>query len=184
MQGFLQIRPATIKDFGLLGELERRAAKRFLGVPEATGMSPEQLEETLSTEELERSLSENGLWIAEWEGEPVDFLATHQYGDSLYIREVDVLQKYGRRGIGKALIGRAFEYARRLGLASLFLRTFRDVEWNAPFYEEIGFRAVEEHDWSEAMIEIVGQEDEWGLVRERRLFMRTCQPVKPPRRVL
>ena len=48
MQGFLQIRPATIKDFGLLGELERRAAKRFLGVPEATGMSPEQLEETLS----------------------------------------------------------------------------------------------------------------------------------------
>jgi N-acetylglutamate synthase-like GNAT family acetyltransferase len=150
MQGFLQIRPATIKDFGLLGELERRAAKRFLGVPEATGMSPEQLEETLSTEELERSLSENGLWIAEWEGEPVDFLATHQYGDSLYIREVDVLQKYGRRGIGKALIGRALEYARRLGLSSLFLRTFRDVEWNSPFYEKIGFRAVEEHDWSEA----------------------------------
>lgn len=141
-------------------------------------MSPEQLQDTLSTDELERSLSENGLWVAEWEGQPAGFLASHLYSDLLYIREVDVLQNYGRRGIGRALVGRAFEHARSLSLALVFLRTFRDVEWNAPFYGKLGFTEIEEDGWTEAMKEIVRREDDWGLVRERRLFMgsrpRTC----------
>ncbi|MCA9780381.1 MAG: GNAT family N-acetyltransferase [Candidatus Eremiobacteraeota bacterium] len=168
----MMIRKATEVDFNLLSELERQAARRFLSVPEATGMTAEQLEDTLSREELERAHSEGGVWIAEWAEQPAGFIATHRYQDSLYIREVDVLQSYGRRGIGTALIRQSISQARALGLSLVFLRTFREVEWNAPFYEKLGFAPITECDWTAAMERIVEVEDEWGLVRDRRQFMK------------
>ena len=167
----LKIREATEYDFDLLSELERQAARRFLSVPEATGMTAEQLEDTLSGEELERALSEGGLWIAEWAEQPAGFIATHRYQESLYIREVDVLQDYGRRGIGRALIRQAMSQAKALGLSSVFLRTFREVEWNTPFYEKLGFTPIAESEWTAVMEQIVEVEEEWGLVRDRRQFM-------------
>jgi N-acetylglutamate synthase-like GNAT family acetyltransferase len=48
----------------------------------------------------------------------------------------------GKR-VGRQLIACA-EHARKLGLTSLTLTTFRDVPWNAPFYARLGFEIVTE----------------------------------------
>ena len=167
-----EIRPATEADFEELAYLERAAAQRFLEVPEQTGMSYEQLQETLEPHELERALAEGGLWVAVVEERLAGFVASHRYPQSLYIRELDVLQEFGRRGIGQALIRRVFERAAELQLRTVFLRTFQEVPWNAPFYGRLGFEVVPFEDWTGAMVEIVEIEERWGLVAEKRVFMR------------
>ena len=172
-----EIRPATEADFEELAHLERAAAQRFLEVPEQTGMSYEQLQETLEPHELERALAEGGLWVAVVEERPAGFVATHRYPQSLYIRELDVLQEFGRRGIGRALVQRSFERAAELQLPTVFLRTFHEVPWNAPFYARLGFEVVPFEDWTDAMGEIVGIEEQWGLVAEKRVFMRRVLPL-------
>jgi predicted GNAT family acetyltransferase len=48
------------------------------------------------------------------------------------------------KGVGRQLIACAVEHARKLGLTSLTLTTFRDVPWNAPFYARLGFEIVTE----------------------------------------
>lgn len=168
----LSIKAAERNDFEILSSLERQASQRFLRVSEQTGMSPAQLQDTLEEHEQERSLSEGGLWIAEWNGVPAGFVATHLYPDSLYIREIDVLEEFGRKGIGRALINQAVAQARGLKLDSVFLRTFREVAWNAPFYQRLGFEEVEEQAWNDIMNSIVDVETAWGLKAENRLFMR------------
>jgi N-acetylglutamate synthase-like GNAT family acetyltransferase len=142
----------------MLGFLERQAAQRFLKVPAATQMTAAKLQDTIDEEELELSLSQGGLWIARWNGVPAGFVATHLYPKMLYVREIDVLAEFGRRGIGKALISQAIEHARHLKLESVFLRTFREVAWNAPFYQRLGFQEVEERTWNHVMHTIVDVE--------------------------
>lgn len=176
--GHLVIRPAKKADFSTLARLEESAARRFLDVADLTGMTAEQVHDTLDTEELSRALSHEALWIAEWESEPAGFLAAHLYPSELYIREVDVLRRFGRRGIGTALVQRAVERARGAECERVVLRTFRCVAWNEPFYHSLGFREVERASWSEAMFALLQQEDEWGLKPEKRLFM-ALSPSEP-----
>lgn len=44
------------------------------------------------------------------------------------------------RGVGRALLAHAADWARARGLTALSLTTFRHVPWNAPFYASFGFR--------------------------------------------
>lgn len=172
MSGFdFELRPALEREFEEIGRLERQAAQRFLQLPEHTGMTYEQLQETLEAHELERSLSEGGLWVAVVAGRLAGFVSTHLYPEALYIRELDVLVEYGRRGLGRALIGRAVERALELGLSGVFLRTFREVPWNAPYYARLGFAEVAEADWTDSMHSILEVEEQWGLRAEKRVFM-------------
>ena len=46
------------------------------------------------------------------------------------------------KGIGRRLIACVADHARKRGLASLTLTTFRDVPWNAPFYARLGFEMI------------------------------------------
>ena len=46
------------------------------------------------------------------------------------------------KGIGRRLIACVADQARKRGLASLTLTTFRDVPWNAPFYARLGFEMI------------------------------------------
>ena len=129
-----------------------------------------QLQETLEQHELEQALSDLCLWVAQLDG-PVGFLAGHLYPEALYVRELNVLEKYGRRGIGKALMVRAIERAKELSLSGVFLRTFRDVPWNAPYYTRLGFKEVAVENWTGAMKSILAIEENWGLRADKRVFM-------------
>ena len=53
---------------------------------------------------------------------------------------MDVLRAFQGRGIGRALLTTASDWARAHGLQALSLTTFRNVPWNAPFYASFGFR--------------------------------------------
>lgn len=53
---------------------------------------------------------------------------------------MDVLRAFQGRGIGRALLSTAADWARANDLEALSLTTFRNVPWNAPFYASFGFR--------------------------------------------
>ena len=49
---------------------------------------------------------------------------------------------HGRRGVGRALVDEVLAWTAVRGLPSVTLITFRDVPWNGPYYEKLGFEAV------------------------------------------
>ena len=120
-------------------DIEREAAQRFLGSPEAWIAGDPPAPEAL----LDARLEDGGLWVACLDGErPVAALRFRPLGDSLYIEQIDVLPAFGGMRLGAALLDWADDLAREAGYAALVLSTFRDIPWNAPWYGRIGFEVI------------------------------------------
>jgi GNAT superfamily N-acetyltransferase len=56
-----------------------------------------------------------------------------------HIDQVSVLPEHARRGVGAALIEHLAATARAEQRPALTLTAFRDVPWNAPYYQRLGF---------------------------------------------
>lgn len=124
-----------------LADIERRAARLF---PEGV-LPAATLEEAVPLETLRLAEREGRLWVAIAEacGEPVGFALLEIADGVASLAELDVLPEHGGRGVGRALVARAADRARELGHRHLWLTTFRDIPWNAPFYRKIGFAMVD-----------------------------------------
>lgn len=70
---------------------------------------------------------------------PVGFAAVDQVDGSAHLEQLAVHPAHGRRGIGRALVEAACDWARRAGYPTMTLVTFTDVVWNGPFYVRAGF---------------------------------------------
>jgi hypothetical protein len=57
-------------------------------------------------------------------------------------------------------------------LVALTLTTFRDVAWNGPFYQRLGFEELAAHDLSPDLAQILAHEAARGLPGDRRCAMR------------
>jgi GNAT superfamily N-acetyltransferase len=76
-------------------------------------------------------------------GDPaVGFVSVEVLDGDAHIDQLSVLAAHGGRGTGRALLDRAIRWARDAGLAGVTLTTFRDVPWNAPIYQRVGFEVV------------------------------------------
>jgi GNAT superfamily N-acetyltransferase len=148
-------------------DIEREAAQRFLGTPEAWIASDPPAPEAL----LDARLEDGGLWVACLDGEPpVAALRFRPLGDALYIEQLDVLPAFGGRRLGAALLDHAGDLAREAGCSALVLSTFRDIPWNAPWYGRIGFEVI---DVLPPELETLRSEHlARGLDESRRVFMR------------
>ena len=132
-------RPTTAHDVASLPAIERAAGQRFRALPELAWLADGDV---ISVEQ-HRDYAEQGLsWLALAAGRPVGFLLAEAHASSLFIVELSVDLDWQGKGIGRQLIACAAEHARKKGLASLTLTTFRDVPWNAPFYARLGFERV------------------------------------------
>jgi GNAT superfamily N-acetyltransferase len=74
----------------------------------------------------------------------VGYAIAREVDDTLYLQQIDVEPRHGRRGIGAALITTVCNWAIQEGYAIVSLSTFRDIPWNAPFYAKLGFCPVDE----------------------------------------
>ncbi|MGR6467885.1 GNAT family N-acetyltransferase [Rhizobium sp. PAMB 3182] len=161
------IRPGMLEETFVYQDIERQAAQRFRTI----GMSEIADGRPTAASDLAEHIRDGRLFVAS-SGWPVGFILYRQVESSAYIEELDVLQEYAGRGIGSALIGRVAEAAVEAGLSTLLLSTFRDVPWNAPYYERIGFRVLEEEALSPVMRAIRDEHIAKGLDESRRVFMR------------
>ena len=74
---------------------------------------------------------------------PVGFVCVEMVDASPHIWQLSVLPEHGRQGLGRSLVRAACDWARRQGCDAITLTTFRDVPWNGPFYESLGFVTVD-----------------------------------------
>jgi GNAT superfamily N-acetyltransferase len=74
-------------------------------------------------------------------GELVGFMALDVVDDAPYLDQIAVLPRFMRRGVGSALMQRAFAWA---GPRALWLTTYSHLPWNRPYYERHGFALAPE----------------------------------------
>jgi GNAT superfamily N-acetyltransferase len=161
------IRPGRREDFSLLQELERDAAVLFSQRPELA-VVPDDI---TPDHDLERALAGRTIWVAEVGGEIAGYAYALPLDRNLHLEEISVAQRFGRRGIGRTLVGEVLDRARSEGLPAVTLTTFRDVPWNAPFYQRLGFRVLEPLEMTPGLREAVEDEGRRGLPVELRVAM-------------
>ncbi len=130
-------------------------------------------EDVASLSAIEEAQRQGLLWVADAaSGKLVGFALGERLDDGLHLEELDVLPEHGRQGVGTRLVGAFCDGARGRGLAAVTLCTFRDVPWNAPFYERLGFRILGEGELTPGLAARVREEEKAGLPRELRVAMR------------
>lgn len=164
----ISIRLAIPGDVPSLPAIESVACALFEAIP-ATAALPPYL---TGIEDFAEAQEQGLLWVAETAaGALVGFALAERLDGALHLEELDVLPEHGRQGIGTRLVGALCDRARVLGVA-VTLCTFREVPWNAPFYQRLGFRALRDEELTPGLVARIRVEEKAGLPRELRVAMR------------
>lgn len=166
----INIRIAQEVDAQSLPDIEQSAGEAYRDIAELAWIADDDNQ----TVERHRELIARGTcWVAvEDDNRPVAFLSSEIQDDTLHIWELDVRFDRQRLGIGRALLENAIADAKGRGLIALSLTTFRDVIWNAPFYQKLGFQVLEDAQAGERLRQALRREVEHGMPASRRCAMR------------
>lgn len=163
------LRRARPEELGALPDVEHLAAQQFLHSPHpsAAGLPVQPLEQ------LREYQRQGGVWVAVTkEGTVAAFALGKEVDGALFIAEADVHPAHARQGLGASLFGLLGQWARARGYPALLLTTFRDVPWNAPYYQRLGFRILQEEEVGPGLRAIRVHETQLGLAPESRVCMR------------
>lgn len=161
------IRRASIAELPSLREIERAAGEPFRSL----GMDAVADDEPPSLTALGEYQRDGRAFVAVL-GEPVGYLLVDVVDGAGHVEQVSVHPSCAGRGIGRDLIGEADRWAAARRLPALTLTTFRDVPWNAPYYERLGFRRLAETELTAGLHRVRRREAEHGLDRWPRVVMR------------
>ncbi|MFP2905367.1 GNAT family N-acetyltransferase [Pyxidicoccus sp. 3LFB2] len=163
------LRRALAGELPALPEVEQLAAEQFRqsSRPEAAELPVQSLEH------LQALQREGGVWVAVTkEGAVAAFTLCKPVDGAIFIVEADTHPAHARQGLAAALFGLIGQWAREEGYPALLLTTFRDIAWNAPYYERLGFRILRDDEQGPGLRAIRAQETEFGLPPESRVCMR------------
>ncbi|MGD0983999.1 MAG: GNAT family N-acetyltransferase [Acidimicrobiales bacterium] len=122
------IRVATPVDFARLREIEAESDEIFASV----GIGP------FHDDDTEQHLGAAAVVFVAGEP-PVGFVTVEVVDGAAHIWQLSVTPSMQGRGLGRALVALVSDWARAQGYTAVTLTTFRDVPWNGPFYERLGF---------------------------------------------
>ena len=171
-----RIRPAKESDIPHLSGIEQRASELFASTPFAV----EAVASCLSDEFHREQWQAGRLWVAaDADDTPVAFAAVIILGGRPHLHELSVDPAHGRRGIGRRLVEAVCEWAAAEGHGGVTLSTYKDVPWNAPFYERIGFRVLAESELDESLRGVRFEEGRAGLdIAARVMMVRDLDPTR------
>jgi GNAT superfamily N-acetyltransferase len=160
----LPIRPARYADVERLVAIERAAGETFRPL----GMDAVADDDPGSPEQLRAFVDDGRAWVAERDGEVAGYLLAAVVDGEGHVEQVSVDPAFAGLRIGAALVERAAQWAR----GPLTLTTFRDVAWNGPYYERLGFRWLADDEIGPELRAIREAEVAHGLDRWPRGCMR------------
>jgi len=164
-----RIRKARPADFAVLQTVERAAGELFADV----GLNEVAENDVTSIAHFTECEAQGLLWAATDEDDvAVGFAYVEIHGCQPHLDELAVHPDHGRRGVGAALVNTVIDWAQSNGYAGLTLTTFRDVPWNMPFYERLGFRVIAGSDLTAELRAVVDAETRRGLPPDKRVVMR------------
>jgi GNAT superfamily N-acetyltransferase len=148
--------------------IEAAAASLFVDTP---GLAELDLSGTRPPDGFRRLIRKGHCLVVHVGEAMAGFLVAEPFQRELHIWEMDVLPQFQRRGIGAGLVRAAQIDARNTGFRALTLTTFRDVEWNGPFYARLGFEEVTSLDAHPRLTGELALEADRGLPADRRCAM-------------
>lgn len=162
-----QIRLANADELLALPAIERAAGKQFVEF----GM--DYLDNiTVSMETLIESQKSGHVWVITTDvAEAVGFAVISADETRIHLEEIDIEPAHSRQGLGKALIDAICDWGRSAGFMTISLSTFRDIPWNAPYYDRLGFKVVPESEMTESYCDVREAEAEIGLPVSQRVIM-------------
>ncbi|MFG1418270.1 GNAT family N-acetyltransferase [Xanthobacter sp. V0B-10] len=168
------VRRARAGDAPLLPEIERSAAGAFRAIAGLGWIADGAVQD----EPAHRAMIAAGdaFVAADAADAPVGFVNGAALGDAFHVREMSVRADWQRRGIGRALMATVRAHAERRGLRAVTLTTFRDVPWNGPFYQRLGFVELPPEGVPAPLRAVLAEEAASGLPAGRRCAMRLSLP--------
>ena len=165
----LTVRPARADDLGALVRIELAAGAAFrdLGMDAVADDDPGSVEDLAPYAQSGRAFV-----AADAEDWPIGYLLLDLVDGAAHIEQVSVHPDHARKGIGRALIERASVWARGHGLDALTLTAYREVPWNGPYYERLGFAYLTTEQETPGLQAIRERERKRGLDRWPRACMR------------
>jgi len=163
------IREARAEDLPKMRDIEVAAGEAFrtLSMGAIADDAPPSLEALTVYQQDARA------WVATDSGdEAVAYILIEVVEPFAHIEQVTVHPLHARQGLGRKLIDKAALWAAARGLKGMTLTTFERVPWNAPYYARLGFHAVPEHLWPDALHQIVQSERAHGLDAWPRVVMK------------
>lgn len=167
-----EIRLAKKTDLAILPEIEKAAAQLFEPYLSCLEIPADLLENLTTPLFLIKAQADCRLWVAAIAHRPVGFIVTKFLPSCCFIVELDVHPDYIRLGIGTALVKACCDSAQRRGFNQILLTTFRQVPWNIPFYQRLGFEVLPARQWPLEIEAIVQHEARYGFAPEKRAVMR------------
>jgi ribosomal protein S18 acetylase RimI-like enzyme len=163
-----KIRSARREDLVKLAEIEQAAATLFADTLYAFLVD----DQPLSLDFVVQQFEAGRVWVAVNDRDiAVGYAIAQEVDGEAYLRQIDVHPMYGRQGIGRELMESVCVWARKQSYRRIFLSTFLDVQWNAPFYAKLGFQILPEIELSFGFQQIRCKEAEAGLPIDRRVIM-------------
>lgn len=161
------LRPGRTADIFRLQEIERAAAELFRDsdLIDIDVMSVIPMGDHIAC--IEEGIS----IVAEIGSRIVGFVIGEMHGAVAYLRELDVDPHFQRRGLGARLVRAYVDAARTRSAQAIYLSTFRDPPWNAPFYRRLGFADVDRADYLPWMTEMEAAQAAF-LDLSTRVFMK------------
>lgn len=169
-QNITNFRAADAADAEALSAIEDNAATVFrqLGGSFAkidfSALTPEFYVDAISQNQI--------IWLVELRGEPVGFLRAKPVDDILFCAEMSVQKHHHGKGLGEKLINHFMNYAKSDGFSGVAGITYKNVPWNGPYYQRLGFDYLEDAQIGEELRAIKTSEIENALSQagERVVF--------------
>lgn len=152
----------------------RELLDHVLGPVRADGgrHAPERFGAVLVAEAPEAPESPGAPGASGHEGRVAGLAALVELDGAAHLEQIAVHPDLGRRGIGGALLEASCARARDAGFGALTLTTFRDLEWNAPWYARRGFSELPRQEWGPDLAAQWRTEEEAGILVAPRIAMR------------
>jgi GNAT superfamily N-acetyltransferase len=161
------IRPPAPEELGRLQQIEVVAGRAFVHV----GMPEIASDEPLPLEALEAYRAAGRAWVVEVEGTVVGYVLVDVVDGQAHVEQVSVDPAFAGRRLGRALLDHVAGWARARGDAAVTLTTFREVPWNAPYYERCGYRRLAEDERGPELVALMAEEAVHGLDPADRVAM-------------
>ena len=162
-----KIQHAKENDIPLLDAIEAAAGTIF-----PHGSIPENiLAERVPYDIFVDAINQGNLLVALGSDQtPVGFAFWQNVEGSALLALIEVHPLHGQKGIGRALVLQIMNQVMKAGFQHLYLTTFANIPWNAPFYQKIGFVLLGEEEQPDFIKDILIEERGKGL--SNRVAMR------------
>lgn len=161
MQMIPRIRPATAEDAIHLPPIERAAGELFRQWPGLEWIA----DDTVTSAARHHEMIDAGFSLVAETADCriIGFASAEMIGQNLHLWQIAIAPTHQRQGIGAAMIDAIQILAKHHATRAITLTTFRDVPWNQPWYQRLGFVILTEADTPPDLHRILSDEAQTGL---------------------